>query len=55
MSSIIDGKKIAKEIEVELTAEEEKILLQLKDSKNFKPSPGKSDKGFFERVRDFMS
>ena len=38
-----------------LTAEEEKILLQLKDSKNFKPSPGKSDKGFFERVRDFMS
>ena len=38
-----------------LTVEEEKILLQLKDSKNFKPSPGKSDKGFFERVRDFMS
>ena len=38
-----------------LNADEEKILLKLKDSKNFKPSPGKSDKGFFERVRDFMS
>ena len=30
-------------------------MYNLKDSKNFKPSPGKSDKGFFERVRDFMS
>ena len=38
-----------------LTTEEEKILSQLKNSKNFKPSPGKSDKGFFEKVRDFMS
>ena len=38
-----------------LTTEEEKILSQLKDSKNFKPSPGKSDKGFFEKIRDFMS
>ena len=38
-----------------LTQEEEKILSQLKNSKNFKPSPGKSDKGFFEKVRDFMS
>jgi molecular chaperone DnaJ len=38
-----------------LSSEEEKILLKLKDSKNFKPNPSKSDKGFFERVRDFMS
>ena len=38
-----------------LTQEEVKILSQLKNSKNFKPSPGKSDKGFFEKIRDFMS
>ncbi len=38
-----------------LTSDEEKLLNQLKDSKNFKPNPGKSEKGFFDRVRDFMS
>ena len=27
----------------------------LKKSKNFKPNPGKTEKGFFDRVRDFMS
>ena len=27
----------------------------IKKSKNFKPNPGKSEKGFFDRVRDFMS
>ena len=38
-----------------LTAEEEKLLTQLKKSKNFNPNPGKTEKGFFDRVRDFMS
>ena len=38
-----------------LTSEEEKLLIQLKKSKNFKPNPGKTEKGFFDRVRDFMS
>ena len=37
-----------------LSSDEEKILNQLKNSKNFKPNPGKSEKGFFDRVRDFM-
>jgi len=27
----------------------------LADSENFKPSPGKSDKGFFERVSEMFS
>ena len=35
--------------------EEEKLLLKLKESNNFKPNPGKSDKGFFEKIRNFMS
>ena len=38
-----------------LSGDEEKLLSQLKNSKNFKPNPGKSEKGFFDRVRDFMS
>ena len=38
-----------------LTSEEEKLLLKLKDSKNFIPNPGKSDKAFFEKIRAFMS
>ena len=45
----VNGKKI------QFTAEEEKLLTQLKKSKNFKPNPGKTEKGFFDRVRDFMS
>ena len=38
-----------------LSDEEEKLLLKLKKSKNFEPNPGKTDKGFFEKIRDFMS
>ena len=38
-----------------LSSDEEKLLNKLKSSKNFKPNPGKSEKGFFDRVRDFMS
>ncbi|MEM6722924.1 MAG: molecular chaperone DnaJ [Bacteroidota bacterium] len=39
----------------ELTKEEKKILEQLRASENFKPSPSKSDKGFFDKVRDYFS
>ncbi len=37
-----------------LTAEEKKILEDLRESSNFKPNPSKSEKGFFERMREFF-
>lgn len=38
-----------------LSDEEKKLLLKLRQSENFKPQPGKSDKGFFERMKDYFS
>lgn len=38
-----------------LSAEEETILEKLRESKNFQPNPGKSDKGFFERMKDYFN
>lgn len=38
-----------------LSAEEKKLMEKLRESANFKPNPGKSDKGFFERVRDMFN
>ena len=37
-----------------VTIEEKKLLEGLRNSVNFKPNPTKSDKGFFERMRDFF-
>lgn len=37
-----------------LNEEEKSILSQLKDKPNFNPQPGKSDKGFFDRMRDYF-
>lgn len=37
-----------------LSSEEKKILEKLKDSENFKPAPDKSDKGFFDRMKDYF-
>ncbi len=37
-----------------VSKEEEKILNKLKESPNFIPSPGKTDKGFFERMKDYF-
>ena len=37
-----------------LSDEEKKILEKLKSSANFQPKPGKSDKGFFERMKDYF-
>ena len=37
-----------------LNAEEKKLLEKLKEMPNFKPQPGKSDKGFFEKMKDYF-
>ena len=33
---------------------ERRMLEQMRDSKNFNPSPGKSEKGFFDKMRDIF-
>ena len=33
---------------------EKKMMESIRDSVNFKPQPGKSDKGFFERMKDYF-
>jgi molecular chaperone DnaJ len=38
-----------------LTAEEKRILEQLRTSENFIPHPSKKDKGFFDRMRNIFS
>ncbi|WP_343305692.1 molecular chaperone DnaJ [Chitinophaga niabensis] len=38
-----------------LTSEEKSMLEKLQDSGNFKPNPEKSEKGFFEKVKDIFS
>ncbi|HEU4718521.1 MAG TPA: molecular chaperone DnaJ [Bacteroidia bacterium] len=38
-----------------LSAEEKKLLEKLKDSQNFKPNPGKKEKNFFDRMREYFS
>jgi len=37
-----------------LSSEEKKTLESLQDSINFKPAPGKNEKGFFERMKEFF-
>ncbi|WP_299702895.1 molecular chaperone DnaJ [uncultured Pontibacter sp.] len=37
-----------------LSSEERAALERLRDSNNFAPHPGKSDKGFFEKVKDYF-
>ena len=37
-----------------LSPEEKEILKKLKNSENFKPNPGKSDKSFFDKLRNFI-
>ncbi len=39
----------------ELSTQEREMLEQLRDSHNFKPNPSKSEKGFFEKVRDYFN
>ncbi len=35
--------------------EERRLLEQLRDMPNFNPNPGKADKGFFDRMKDYFS
>ena len=37
-----------------LTAEEKKIMENIKELKNFQPNPGKRDKGFFDRMKEYF-
>ena len=37
-----------------VSSEEKKILEQLHHSPNFKPNPGKGDKSFYERMKEFL-
>lgn len=38
----------------ELSREEREMINKLKESDNFKPNPGKNDKGFFEKMKEFF-
>lgn len=38
-----------------LSSDEEKALKKMRESANFKPNPGKQDKGFFERMKDHFN
>ena len=37
-----------------LTKDEKAMLEKLQESENFKPNPGKHDKGFFERMKEYF-
>jgi len=37
-----------------LSKEEKELLSTIKESENFKPNPGKNDKSFFERMKEFF-
>ena len=37
-----------------LNSEEKELLERLRESPNFSPNPGKSDKGFFEKMKDYF-
>ncbi len=39
----------------ELNDEERKLLERMRELPNFSPKPGKSEKGFFDRMRDYFS
>jgi molecular chaperone DnaJ len=38
----------------ELSKDEKEVLLSMKESESFKPNPGKNDKGFFEKMKEFF-
>ena len=39
----------------DVSAEEKKIMEQLREAENFKPKPGQSGKGFFDRMKEYFS
>jgi molecular chaperone DnaJ len=38
----------------QLSKEEKELVESLRESENFKPNPGKHDKGFFEKMKEFF-
>ncbi len=38
-----------------LSADEKRIMEKLRDSENFKPKPGKGDKSFFDRMKEYFN
>ena len=38
-----------------LNADEKELLEKMKDMPNFKPEPGKTERGFFDKMRDYFS
>lgn len=38
----------------QLSKEEKDLLMKLKESENFRPNPGKHEKGFFEKMKEFF-
>lgn len=38
----------------QLSSDEKKLLEKLRESPNFKPNPGKNDKSFYEKMREFF-
>lgn len=38
----------------QLSKDEKSLLMQLKDSENFKPNPGRAEKGFFEKMKEIF-
>jgi molecular chaperone DnaJ len=39
----------------QLTSDEKKALEKLRDAENFQPKPGKGDKSFFERMKEYFN
>lgn len=39
----------------QMNSQEKEMMQKLQQSENFKPSPGKDDKGFFDRMREFFN
>ena len=37
-----------------ISQEEKELLIKFKNSENFKPKPSKSDKSFFDKLKDFI-
>ncbi|MEI6508672.1 MAG: molecular chaperone DnaJ, partial [Bacteroidota bacterium] len=37
-----------------LSIEEKEMLEKMRNSDNFKPHPGKNDKGFFDRMKEYF-
>ena len=37
-----------------MSGEERELLERLRNAQNFTPNPGKNDKGFFEKVKEYF-